>query len=614
VLENKRIVVAGGGHAGIEAALAIQKRGYDCIMITMNKDSIGRLSCNPAIGGLGKGHLVREIDALGGVMGSLADLTTLQHKVLNKSKGRAVWSPRSQVDKIQYTKKIQELINNSDKIDIIEDEVVNFNIKNNKIDSVILKKSGRLDCAALIITCGTFMSGLIHIGNKSFKGGRMGEKRSYGLTEALVDYGFTINRLKTGTPPRAYKESINWNKLEVADGELNPLPFSMFTPKPFTPKNVPCYLAYTTKKTHNIIKKNINSSAMFSGKISGVGPRYCPSIEDKVVRFEDRPQHQLFLEPEWEDANQIYINGFSTSLPETTQVEALRSIRGLEKIELIRPGYAIEYDYFPSHQLKSTLETKSFLGLFFAGQINGTSGYEEAAAQGLLAGVNSVSYVAKTEPLVLKRAESYIGVMVDDLITKSINEPYRMFTSRSENRLSLRAETAPLRLGPIAARYNLYTNKQLALFKKFQSSYKALLAIVEKERFVYNNKKEPLYDLLKRPDVSLEKLQGDNISKIYTSFSIDVVFAVETAIKYKGYEDREKKRNEKIKGMENHKIPPHINYKKILNLSTESKEKLSLVQPETLGQAGRIDGVRSSDIAVLLVYLTKTVSRETKSK
>ncbi|MDC0145551.1 tRNA uridine-5-carboxymethylaminomethyl(34) synthesis enzyme MnmG [bacterium] len=613
-MENKRIVVAGGGHAGIEAALAIQKRGYDCVMITMSKDSIGRLSCNPAIGGLGKGHLVREIDALGGVMGSLADLTTLQHKVLNKSKGRAVWSPRSQVDKIQYTKKIQELINNSDKIDIIEDEVVNFNIKNNKIDSVILKKNGHLDCSALIITCGTFMSGLIHIGNKSFKGGRMGEKRSYGLTEALVDYGFTINRLKTGTPPRAYKESINWNKLEVADGELNPLPFSMFTPKPFTPKNVPCYLAYTTKKTHNIIKKNINSSAMFSGKISGVGPRYCPSIEDKVVRFEDRPQHQLFLEPEWEDANQIYINGFSTSLPETTQVEALRSIRGLEKIELIRPGYAIEYDYFPSHQLKSTLETKSFLGLFFAGQINGTSGYEEAAAQGLLAGVNSVSYVAKTEPLVLKRAESYIGVMVDDLITKSINEPYRMFTSRSENRLSLRAETAPLRLGPIAACYNLYTNKQFALFKKFQSSYKALLAIVEKERFVYNNKKEPLYDLLKRPDVSLEKLQGDNISKIYTSFSIDVIFAVETAIKYKGYEDREKKRNEKIKGMENHKIPPHINYKKILNLSTESKEKLSLVQPETLGQAGRIDGVRSSDIAVLLVYLTKTVSRETKSK
>ena len=614
MLENKKIIIAGGGHAGIEAALAIQKRGHSCVMVTMNKGAIGRLSCNPAIGGLAKGHLVREIDALGGVMGSLADLTTLQHKVLNKSKGRAVWSPRSQVDKIEYTKKVQGIIKKSKKIDIIEDEVVSFSVKNKKIVSVLLKNTGSLGCSALIITCGTFMSGLIHIGDKSFKGGRMGEKRSYGLTEALVDYGFIINRLKTGTPPRAYRNSIDWASLEIADGELNPLPFSMFTPKPFVPKNIPCYLAYTTKKTHDIIKKNIASSAMFSGKISGVGPRYCPSIEDKIVRFEDKPQHQLFLEPEWENADQIYINGFSTSLPEKTQIEALRTIKGLEKIELIRPGYAIEYDYFPSHQLKSSLETKALAGLFFAGQINGTSGYEEAAAQGLLAGINSVSYASKEEPLVLKRSESYIGVMIDDLITKSINEPYRMFTSRSENRLSLRAETAPLRLGPIAERYNLYTPSQLLLFKEFQSSYERLALMIEKERFVYNNKKEPLSDLLKRPDILLEGLQGNNISKIYNEFSVDVIFAVETAIKYKGYENREKKRNEKIKGMENQKIPEHINYKEILNLSTESKEKLSLVRPETLGQAGRIDGVRSSDVAVLLLYLTKIVSRETKIK
>ena len=614
MLENKKIVVVGGGHAGIEAALIINKLGYHCVMVTMNKDAIGRLSCNPAIGGLAKGHLVRELDALGGIMGRVADDTTLQHKVLNKSKGRAVWSPRSQVDKIKYTKKLKKLIKDAKKITIIEDEVINFNVKNNKVDSVVLKNNEILECAALIVTCGTFMSGLIHIGNKSFKGGRMGEKRSYGLTEALVDYGFSIKRLKTGTPPRAYTSSINWGQLEVADGDLNPQPFSMLTPTPFKPKNIPCYLAYTTKKTHNIIKKNINSSAMFSGKISGVGPRYCPSVEDKIIRFEDKPQHQLFLEPEWENANQIYINGFSTSLPEKIQLEALQTIKGLEKIELIRPGYAIEYDYFPSHQLKVSLETKLFAGLFFAGQINGTSGYEEAAAQGLLAGINSVRYALKKEPLVLNRSGSYIGVMVDDLITKSINEPYRMFTSRSENRLSLRAETAPLRLGPIAKQHNLYTDKQLLVFKNFQTSYNNLMLKIKKERFVYNNKKEPLYKLLKRPDVYLENLQGEGIVKIKTSFDSDVIFAVETAIKYEGYEVREKKRNEKIKGLELQKIPKNINYKKILNLSTESKEKLVLVRPETLGQAGRIDGVRSADLAVLLIYLNKNVSRETQTK
>ena len=614
MLENKQIIIAGGGHAGIEAALAIQKRGYSCIMVTMNKDAIGRLSCNPAIGGLAKGHLVREIDALGGIMGLLADDTTLQHKILNKSKGRAVWSPRSQVDKIKYTQKIQKLIASSKKIHVIEDEVVNFVVKNKKIASVLLKSGKNLNCKALIVTCGTFMSGLIHIGHKSFKGGRMGEKRSYGLTESLINFGFTINRLKTGTPPRAYTNSIDWDRLEIADGEKKPQPFSMFTPKPFVPKNIPCYLAYTTKKTHNIIKKNINSSAMFSGKISGIGPRYCPSIEDKVVRFEDKPQHQLFLEPEWENSNQIYINGFSTSLSEKVQLQALQSIKGLENIKLIRPGYAIEYDYFPSHQLKSSLETKKISGLFFAGQINGTSGYEEAAAQGLLAGINSVSYITKKRFLVLKRSESYIGVMIDDLITKSINEPYRMFTSRSENRLSLRAETAPLRLGPIAMRYNLYTKTQGLVFKKFQNSYKELIKKIKKERYVYNGKTEPLYSLLKRPEVLLNKLKGVGVEKICDSFDNDVVFAVETAIKYEGYEIREKKRNEKIKSLENQKIPINVNYQKMVNLSSESKEKLALVRPQTVGQASRIDGVRSSDLAVLLIYLNKPVSRETSTK
>ena len=610
-MENNQIIVAGGGHAGIEAALAIQKMGLSCHMVTMNKEAIGRLSCNPAIGGLAKGHLVKEIDALGGVMGQLADQTTLQHKILNKSKGRAVWSPRSQVDKIQYTRIIQKIILESKSINIIEDEVVNFKVSNGRLVGVVLGSGQTIKCKALVVTCGTFMSGLIHIGSKQFKGGRMGEKHSKGLTKALKSFGFSVKRLKTGTPPRAHTESINWGELEKAKGETSPHPFSLFTPKPFKPKNVPCYLAYTTKKTHEIIKKNIKSSAMFSGKISGIGPRYCPSIEDKIVRFEDRLQHQLFLEPEWENSNQIYINGFSTSLPENIQLAALRNIKGLEKINLIRPGYAIEYDYFPSHQLRSTLETKAVNGLFFAGQINGTSGYEEAAAQGLLAGINSVNYIKNKSPLILNREKSYIGVMVDDLITKSINEPYRMFTSRSEHRLSLRAETAPFRLGPLALKNNMYTGKQKAVFERFKRSCEQLRLFVNKERCFYNNKTEPLREILKRPEITIENLKQPNINSIKKTFASDVIFVVETEIKYKGYELRENKRNEKIKFMENKKIPININYQNLTNLSNESKEKLSLVRPETLAQASRIDGVRSSDIAVLMIYLNKNVSRET---
>ena len=611
MLENNKIVVIGGGHAGIEAALAIQKKGYNCTLIIMNKEAIGRLSCNPAIGGLAKGHLVRELDALGGVMGLVADKTTLQHKVLNKSKGRAVWSPRSQVDKIKYTKKIQKIIFNTKKIQIVEDEVIDFEIKKNKVSAIKLKKRGPLPCKSIVVACGTFMSGLIHIGKKQFKGGRMGERRSFGLTESLIKYGFTIKRLKTGTPPRAYANSINWDQLEVANGDASPQPFSMFTSKPYRPKNIPCYLAYTTKKTHNIIKKNISSSAMFSGQISGVGPRYCPSIEDKVVRFEDKNQHQLFLEPEWENADQIYINGFSTSLSEAVQLKALKTIKGLSSIELIRPGYAIEYDYFPSYQLKSSLETKKISGLFFAGQINGTSGYEEAAAQGLLAGINSVNYIIGSDPLVLKRSNSYIGVMIDDLITKSINEPYRMFTSRAENRLSLRSETAPFRLSNIAIQQGMYSKEQKRVFRAFKKEYDSLMCLVKEACVIFLEKKESLRSLLKRPNVFFNNLKDPLLLKINKKYTSDVIFAVETAIKYKGYEDRENKRNQKIKTMENQLIPKTIDYNKILSLSNESKEKLLLVSPQTLAQASQIDGVRSSDLAVLSIHINKLVSRET---
>jgi len=605
VLENN-ILIAGGGHAGIEAAAAISKMGHKCTMVTMDSSAIGRMSCNPAIGGLAKGHLVKEIDALGGLMGLVADQSTIQNKILNKSKGRAVWSPRSQIDKIKYTEIIQETIYNDDNIKIIEDEVVDFNIVDNKVVSAVLKGRGDIKCSALIITCGTFMSGLIHIGNRSFKGGRIGEKRSYGLTESLLNKGFKVGRLKTGTPPRVNKDSINFSKLEVAGGELKPMPFSMFTPKPFKPKNFDCYLAYTTKKTHKIIKENINLSSMFAGNIEGVGPRYCPSVEDKIIRFADKNRHQLFLEPEWEGANQIYVNGFSTSLPEDVQKKALRSIKGLEEVEFIRPGYAIEYDYIPTYQLRSTLESKNIKGLFCAGQINGTSGYEEAAAQGLVSGINAVHRLCGTTPLILSRATSYIGVLIDDLVTKHIDEPYRMFTSRAENRLSLRADTAPLRLCDIAIQNNMLTANQIDVYKDFFNNYNKLNSLVSKTKLLYNRDKVGLSDFIKRPEVTFSKIDDKNIKNLLDQFDNDVVFSVETAIKYAGYEKRELERIQKIKKLDGLVIPKATKFHSIPNLSNESIEKLSVVKPETLGQASRIAGVRPSDVAVLSIYLTSS--------
>ena len=605
MLENN-ILIAGGGHAGIEAAAAISKMGHKCTMVTMDSSAIGRMSCNPAIGGLAKGHLVKEIDALGGLMGLVADQSTIQNKILNKSKGRAVWSPRSQIDKIKYTKIIQETIYNDDNIKIIEDEVLDFNIVNNKVVSAVLKGRGDIKCSALIITCGTFMSGLIHIGNRSFKGGRIGEKRSYGLTESLLNKGFKVGRLKTGTPPRVNKDSINFSKLEVAGGELKPMPFSMFTPKPFKPKNLDCYLAYTTKKTHKIIKENINLSSMFAGNIEGVGPRYCPSVEDKIIRFADKDRHQLFLEPEWEGANQIYVNGFSTSLPEGVQKKALRSIKGLEEVEFIRPGYAIEYDYIPTYQLRATLESKNIKGLFCAGQINGTSGYEEAAAQGLVSGINAVHRLCGTTPLILSRATSYIGVLIDDLVTKHIDEPYRMFTSRAENRLSLRADTAPLRLCDIAIQNNMLTANQIDVYKDFFNNYNKLNSLVSKTKLLYNRDKVGLSDFIKRPEVTFSKIDDKNIKNLLDQFDNDVVFSVETAIKYAGYEKRELERIQKIKKLDGLVIPKATKFHSIPNLSNESIEKLSVVKPETLGQASRIAGVRPSDVAVLSIYLTSS--------
>ncbi len=600
MLENK-IAIIGGGHAGVEAALAISRMNHSCYLITMDHKSIARMSCNPAIGGLAKGHLVREIDALGGIMGLAADKTSIQFKTLNKSKGRAVWSPRAQVDKIEYSKYVRNTILKDKNIHIISDEAVDILVDKSSVSGIRLKSGNTLHVESLIVTTGTFLRGKIHIGKSAYEAGRFAEPPSKGITESLIGLGFETYRLKTGTPPRLLASSINWEALDLALGDEKINYFSIKTKPSFQSPNIPCYIAKTNAKTHEILKNNLNRSPMYSGQINAIGPRYCPSVEDKVVRFADKESHQLFLEPEWNNSKQIYVNGFSTSMPEEVQIKSLKSIKGLENIELIRPGYAIEYDYFPSRQLKSTLETKKIKGLFLAGQLNGTSGYEEAAAQGLVAGVNSAHYTNNNKPMVLKRSESYIGVLIDDLITKEINEPYRMFTSRAEHRLFLRQDNADFRLSEIGIKNNLLQPNHLSLFNQYKQDYSELKKTLRKQTIVEKGKKYSLWNYLKRPEVQINNIAGFDFSK----HNPRVLFSIESEAKYEGYINIQSQRNKKIKKLENMLIPKDLNFSTIKNLSLESIEKLNLVQPETLGQASRIGGVRQSDIATLSFYLYK---------
>jgi tRNA uridine 5-carboxymethylaminomethyl modification enzyme len=589
-----QVIVVGAGHAGCEAARACARLGLRTAMITMNLDLIAQMSCNPAVGGIAKGHLVREIDALGGVMGEVTDAVGIQFRLLNTSRGPAVWSPRAQCDKKQYRLKMREVLEREPNLRIIQAEVARLRITDGpsrRVTGVELRDGRVLEAEAVVVTTGTFLNGLAHVGEQTYSCGRSGEAPSNLLGDQLRSLGLEWKRLKTGTPPRLDGRTIEWSRFEPQHGDAEPTPFSFITTK-IVREQVPCHIAFTTEKTHLILRDSINRSPLYSGQIEGIGPRYCPSIEDKVVKFPDKARHQLFLEPEGLDTYEVYLNGMSTSMPIDVQTRMVASVPGLENAEMIRPGYAIEYDAIDPRELKHTLELKNIERLFLAGQINGTSGYEEAACQGLIAGLNAAACVSATDPVIIERTEGYIGILVSDLITKGADEPYRMFTSRAEFRLHLRIDNADERLTPIGRRAGLVTDERWDIYTKKQVQKRQLRDLFET--------RPALAEWLRRPDSKITNVSGLPENK----WVHGVLQTIETEFKYSGYIAQQQKLVARLRDAESRRIPAQFSYHGVPGLSSEASEKLGRVRPETLGQASRIPGITPAAIAVLDVYLS----------
>jgi len=594
------VIVIGAGHAGIEAAFAAGRGSADTALITIRRDKIGEMSCNPAIGGLAKGHIVCEVDAMGGFIGLAADQTGIQFRMLNRSKGPAVWGPRAQTDKLKYSRFAQQFLQDLDSLDIIEAEATEILTENNKVVGVKLADGTELKTQTVVVTSGTFLNGLIHIGEKQFPAGRINEPPARLLSDSLKRLGIKIGRLKTGTCPRLRKDSIDYDRCELQPGDENPIPFSMLTDK-IDIEQTPCHITYTNPDTHKIISDNLDRAPLYTGQISSTGPRYCPSIEVKIVRFADKNRHQIYLEPESLEYDWVYCNGLATSIPEDLQEAMVHSIVGLENAKIVQYGYAIEYDFIFPEQLTPDLQSKVVRGLFFAGQINGTSGYEEAAGQGLLAGINALQYIKDKEPFIFRRDQSYIGVMVDDLVTKGVNEPYRMFTSRAEYRLLLRADTAERRLAPLAHQLGILDSQRWSIHLQRERQREKFRELLKEHKV----EGVSAYDWLRRPEHSLEELKTYLPESLFAEIDYRIQYQIVADIKYEGYQKRELRAADRLRQLEKVKLPPDMDYSCVAGLRREAQEKLSAVRPATIGQASRISGITPADIMVLTISLNK---------
>lgn len=613
------VIVVGAGHAGCEAAVAAANMGSKVLLVTMNMNTIAQMSCNPAMGGVAKGQIVREVDALGGYSGIVTDYSMVQFRMLNMSKGPAIWSPRAQNDRMMFATKWREMLESNPNIDFWQESIPGLLVKNGVCRGILTGLGLEIESDAVVLTNGTFLNGLIHIGEKQFGGGRAGEKAATGITEQLIELGFESGRMKTGTPPRIDGRSLDYSKMEVQDGDEKIGKFS-YTDTPTIPKQLPCHVTYTSDEVHETLKEGFDRSPMFNGRIQGLGPRYCPSIEDKINRFADKDRHQLFVEPEGWNTCEIYVNGFSSSLPEDVQYKALKKVPGFENMKMFRPGYAIEYDYFPPTQLHMNLETKLVKNLFFAGQINGTTGYEEAACQGLMAGINAHLAIHDQEPFILKRSEAYIGVLIDDLVNKGTNEPYRMFTSRAEYRILLRQDNADIRLTPLAHKLGMQGLEErmervhqkvsdAACIEKFFEETSVdpdlINPLLESKDSSPLKQKIKAKSIVTRPNISVDEMRTvlPDVDQYLNGFDEETITIAEIGLKYEGYIRKEQEMVEKMDRLESVRLADHFDYKALKSLSFEAREKLHQIRPRTIGQASRISGVSPSDISVLLVHV-----------